>query len=219
MSLSRQMRRKMERDKAKAEKRAASTTGAPGAVLAPAAMMPQAPVLQPSIRYIRPEQGSRSKMLFTVDDIYDDEQVKRVAAEWLEDQYNYLTDAMAEDTTQLLWEAENNVCYINTLLMLMTVEKTFGELKTVQRGMEKLLRNMGPCLDRIQQEGPKKCLAELKEKYDIGEIEFDTFQENQLFDKEARMKLTMQMMRDKWEREREERKKRKKESKGAENED
>lgn len=188
MSLSRQMRRKAERDKAKAEKKASRIP---------------ASVMLPPIS-VKP---------FTFDDIYDDEQVKAVALEWLEEQYDYLTKITAEDTTQLLWEAENNTCYINTLLMLMTVEKTFGELKTVQKGMEKLLQNMGPCLDRIQQEGPKKCFAELMEKYDIGEIEFDTFAENELFDKETRLALTIQLIKDKWIRDQEERKKRKEEGK------
>lgn len=198
MSLSRQMRRKAERDKAKAQKKASKA----GQNLAPVSAM-----------YFPPGMASRGKIAFTVDDIYDDEQVKQVALEWLEDQYNTLTEQMAEDTTQILWEAENNTAYINTLLMLMTVEKTFGELKTVQKGMTKLLQNMGPCLERIQQEGPKKCFAELVEKYDIGEIEFDTFEENELFDKEARLALTIQLIKDKWIRDQEERKRRKEEGK------
>lgn len=157
----RAMRRKAERDKAKAEK-------------------PKGDTKDWSAQQLSQMTGVRVQSL----------------CEWLDARSIELRDELADAMTQLLWEAECYNASANMIIMLYAIKKTFGSLKTVQKGMDKLIANVNDAADYVDSIGVKAAYEEIMEEYGIKSLSFEDFDINLLFENKGMAMLASKKIKD-----------------------
>lgn len=80
-----------------------------------------------------------------------------------------------------LFKAE---CYMQFGMLLVTlqaIKTTWGNLKTVQNGMDKFIRNLNPAMEYVDQVGIEQAWRELTDMYGL-DIGFEDFDINSLWD-------------------------------------
>ena len=88
----------------------------------------------------------------------------------------------SEISSEMLYHAEDYMAAANLIIMLHTVQRTFGKLKTVEKGLSKILDNYNKTAEYVDSIGVKAAYRELNEKYGIS-IEFDeNFEIDAIFD-------------------------------------
>ena len=96
---------------------------------------------------------------------------------------------------EMLYDAEDYMAMYNIIIFLYLVEKRFGNLKTVQKGMKNLLNDYNDIADAVDEMGLKEAYERLHEKYGI-ELLFNDFDINKILDekeieKQLRMRITL----------------------------
>ncbi len=101
---------------------------------------------------------------------------------WCDDRVEEIWKDCIEQANDILYRAENYMALANVLMMLKAVSMTFGDLKTVQKGMNRLIKNLNPAMQEIDRIGVKAAYDQLMREYGIGELEFEDFDINELWD-------------------------------------
>lgn len=115
---------------------------------------------------------------------------------WLETMAQKMEVEMSGNMAKLLWEGEEYMAAVNMVIMLHAVLMTFGDLKTVKKGMARLVRNVNPAIDKVDEMGTKKAFEALHE-YGV-DFEMEGFDINSLFDDPGKTKNILQRMRLEW---------------------
>lgn len=115
--------------------------------------------------------------------------------EWIDERALELRDEMAEAMTQLLWEAECYNAAANMIIMMFAIKKTFGSLKTVQKGMNRLIANVNDAADYVDSIGVKAAYEEITEEYGINGLAFEDFDINLIFDNRGMAMLASQKIK------------------------
>lgn len=71
----------------------------------------------------------------------------------VEEELNSRMDALMRAMEETVVILESQVCKTNIILFLRAVEKTFGNLKTVQKGWQKLIENYSAAVEEAEQIG------------------------------------------------------------------
>ena len=116
--------------------------------------------------------------------------------EWIEARSLEMQEAMAKNMAQLLWEAEDYMALANAVVILRAVIATFGDLKTVQKGLPKLVRNINRTIEEVDRMGIKEACQDLT-KYGV-EIEFEDFDINKIFDDPGKCRVELARMKTRW---------------------
>lgn len=87
----------------------------------------------------------------------------------------------AKVAQELLYDAEDYIAVANIIIFLYSVEKTFGNLKTVQKNYQKLLDNYNEAADHVDELGVMEAYKQLHDKYGIS-IAFNDFDLNTILD-------------------------------------
>lgn len=90
----------------------------------------------------------------------------------------------AKVSQEILYDAEDYIAIANIIIFLYSVEKTFGNLKTVQKGYQKLLENYNDAAEEVDEMGLREAYNRLHEKYGI-ELLFNDFDINNILDEKA----------------------------------
>lgn len=89
--------------------------------------------------------------------------------------------AMTKAVSETAGILERQVCCTNLVLFLRAVELTFGHLKTVRNGYDRLLRNYGVAVDEMAVNGARNVCEGFKERngidYVFEEFDIDGFYE------------------------------------------
>ena len=116
--------------------------------------------------------------------------------DWLDARAAEMQNEMAENMARLLWESEDYMATANVIIALHAVLRTFGDLKTVQKGMGRLVRNFDGALEQGDQVGIKEAYRELEEAGIA--FAFDDFDINTLFDDPGKSRVTVARMKNKY---------------------
>lgn len=116
--------------------------------------------------------------------------------DWLDARSIEMQDEMAGNMTRLLWEAEDYMATANIIIMLLAVQKTFGDLKTVQRRMGQLVGNLDASLEHVDKVGLKAAYEELEAAGVC--FAFDDFDINSLLDDPGKSRVTVARMKTKY---------------------
>ena len=84
-----------------------------------------------------------------------------------------IQDRLLEVCSQELLKVEQYMMVGDVLIALKALEMTFGELKTVQRGMNKFLQNFTPAMEYIDDHGIAESYREMQERFNLGDLYFD----------------------------------------------
>lgn len=84
---------------------------------------------------------------------------------------------------EMLYDAEDYMAIANIIIFLYSVKKTFGNLKTVQKGLQKLLDNYNEAAEYVDEIGIKQAYEELHNENGIS-LMFNDFDINTFFDNE-----------------------------------
>ena len=84
---------------------------------------------------------------------------------------------------EMLYDAEDYMAIANIIIFLYSVKKTFGNLKTVQKGMQKLLDNYNEAAEYVDEIGIREAYEKLHDEYGV-ELMFNDFDVSTFFDNE-----------------------------------
>lgn len=84
---------------------------------------------------------------------------------------------------EMLYDAEDYMAIANIVIFLYSVKKTFGNLKTVQKGMQKLLDNYNEAAEYVDEIGIREAYEQLHDEYGV-ELMFNDFDLSTFFDNE-----------------------------------
>ena len=105
-----------------------------------------------------------------VDFAYD-----RVSAMYEKDMKS-MQDALSQICADELLKAEQYMMVGLVMISLKSLELTFGNLKTVQKGMDKFLQNFGKATDYVDSTGIMATYRDLQDKYGLGDLGFEDFE-------------------------------------------
>lgn len=80
---------------------------------------------------------------------------------------------------ELLYDAEDYIAVANIIIFLYSIEKTYGNLKTVQKNYQKLLDNYNEAAEHVDEIGIMEAYKQFHDKYGIS-IAFDDFDLNKV---------------------------------------
>ena len=88
---------------------------------------------------------------------------------------------MSGIATEMLYDAEIYACAANILIMLIAMEMTIGELKTVQKSYQKIIDKYNEAAEYLETVGLKAAYEGFKKDYNI-ELEFNDCELGWLWD-------------------------------------
>lgn len=93
-----------------------------------------------------------------------------------------LVDYTSDEMVSELAKAENYMMFGMLLICIQSIRLTFGNLKTVQNGMNKFLSNLTPALEYIDRRGLRESYDELRNLYGF-DLEFEEYDINEIWEK------------------------------------
>lgn len=101
---------------------------------------------------------------------------------WCDENVHAIWKDCIEQTNDILYRAECYMAQANVIMMLYAVALTFGDLKTVQKGMNRLVKNLFPAQQYVDKVGIKTAFEELQAEYGVYDLEYEDFDINELWD-------------------------------------
>lgn len=93
-----------------------------------------------------------------------------------------LVDYTSDEMVSELAKAENYMMFGMLLICIQSIRLTFGNLKTVQNGINKFLSNLTPALEYIDRRGLRESYDELGNLYGF-DLEFEEYDINEIWEK------------------------------------
>ena len=112
--------------------------------------------------------------------------------EWAEARTREIEDELSEQMAKILWDTENYIALANIIIMLYAMLKTFGDLKTVQKGLNRLVRNISPAMDEVDAMGLKEAYLRLTTFYGLDDLVFEDFDLGKIWDSKSRVDMTVE---------------------------
>lgn len=113
-----------------------------------------------------PKEQVEHKVDFTYDRLQNmyREDVKRIQ--------EVLSDVCVEE----YMKAEQYMMVGLTMISLKSLEMTFGNLKTVQKGMDKFIQNFTPAMEYVDRTGIMETYREMQERYGMNDLGFEDYE-------------------------------------------
>lgn len=97
----------------------------------------------------------------------------------LQDMYKedieHIKKGMSDICAEELLKGEQYMMVGLTMVALKSLEMTFGDLKTVQKGMGRFLRNFNQAIEYVDSTGIMETYRELQVKYGLGDLGFEDY--------------------------------------------
>lgn len=103
---------------------------------------------------------------------------------WANDYADRICAKAEEEYGKALYETENGMAFTNVLMSIISLQLTFGHLKTVQKGYDKFIQNLMVAQERIQEKGIWETYKSLVLELGINELEFEDFDINDLWERQ-----------------------------------